>query len=298
MSGGLHADSCQKTNEDQLTVPDSFSDMQYMEFRIKSIEKALMEMEKFAMLERRNANSRLEAAMRQIEELRSGNHSGRESTRAKKHMSAKRGDGHFLSNDLKMQKPTPEISEESNGVMTKDIMLDQVSDCSSNGLSKRHNWEIDDQMLELWETANCNGSIDLKVGKAQKGVTMPTDHRNIELVKQRKGKNLPTESRVKELGVDKLEIPKRYAEPDQEGSRRKILERLDSDAQKLTNLQITVQDLKRTVAITEKAKKGKGLELDTVKGQLEEAEEDIMKLVVVKVKNAVKKMMDKITGRN
>ncbi|GLU07578.1 hypothetical protein SLE2022_245330 [Rubroshorea leprosula] len=275
MSDGLHAESCQKTNEDQLTVPDSFSDMQYMEFRIKSIEKVLMEMEKFAMLERRNANSRLEAAMRQIEELRSGNHSGRESIRAKKHMNAKREDGHFLS---KMQKPTPEISEESNDVMTKDIMLDQVSDCSSYGLSRRDTLEIDDEMLELWETANRNGSIDLKVGKARKGVTMPTDHHNIEPVKQRKGKNLSTESLVKELGVDKLEVPKRYAEPDQEGSRRKILERLDSDAQKLTNLQITVQDLKRTVEITEKAKKGKGLELDTVKGQLEEAEEDIMKL--------------------
>ncbi|GKU86540.1 hypothetical protein SLEP1_g1052 [Rubroshorea leprosula] len=166
-------------------------------------------------------------------------------------MNAKREDGHFLS---KMQKPTPEISEESNDVMTKDIMLDQVSDCSSYGLSRRDTLEIDDEMLELWETANRNGSIDLK------------------------GKNLSTESLVKELGVDKLEVPKRYAEPDQEGSRRKILERLDSDAQKLTNLHITVQDLKRTVEITEKAKKGKGLELDTVKGQLEEAEEDIMKL--------------------
>ncbi|GKU86536.1 hypothetical protein SLEP1_g1048 [Rubroshorea leprosula] len=71
---------------------------------------------------------------------------------------------------------------------------------------------------------------------------------------------------------------KRYVEADQEASRRKIPERLDSDAQKLTNLQITVQDLKRTVEITEKAKKGKGLELDTVKGRLEEAEEDIMSL--------------------
>ncbi|GLU07584.1 hypothetical protein SLE2022_245390 [Rubroshorea leprosula] len=264
-----------RRNEDQLTVPDSFSDMRYIKFRIKSIEKALMEMEKFAMLERRNANSRPEAVMRQIEELRSGNHSGGESIRAKKHMNAKREDGHFLG---KMQKPTPEISEESNDVMTKDIMLDQVSDCSSYGLSRRDTLEIDDQMLELWETANRNGSIDLKVGKARKGVTMPTDHHNIEPVKQRKGKNLSTESLVKELGVDKLEIPKRYVEPDQEVSRRKILERLDSDAQKLTNLQITVQDLKRTVEITGKAKKEKGLELDTVKGQLEEAEGDIMTL--------------------
>jgi len=43
------------------------------------------------------------------------------------------------------------------------------------------------------------------------------------------------------LSVDKLEVSERLAEPRQEGNKRKILERLDSDAQKLTNLQITVK---------------------------------------------------------
>ncbi|CAL9026910.1 unnamed protein product [Prunus brigantina] len=98
-------------------------------------------------------------------------------------------------------------------------------------------------MLELWETTDQDASIDLM-----------------------------------ELGVDKLGISKRFTEPHQEGNKRRILERLDSDVQKLTNLQITVEDLKRKVEITEMSKKGKGIEFENVKGQLEEAEEAITKL--------------------
>ena len=59
------------------------------------------------------------------------------------------------------------------------------------------------------------------------------------------------------MGVDKLEISKRFTEPRQEGNKRRIPERLDSDVQKLRNLQITVEHLKRNVEITEKSKKGR-----------------------------------------
>ncbi|VVA13911.1 PREDICTED: NETWORKED [Prunus dulcis] len=84
--------------------------------------------------------------------------------------------------------------------------------------------------------------------------------------------------------MDKLEISKRFTEPRQEGNKRRILERLDSDVQKLTNLQITVEDLKWKVDITEKSKKGKGIEFENVKGQLEEADEAITKLFDVNQK--------------
>ncbi|CAL2275764.1 unnamed protein product [Prunus armeniaca] len=67
-------------------------------------------------------------------------------------------------------------------------------------------------------------------------------------------------------------------DPRQEGNKRRILERLDADVQKLRTLQITVEDLKRKVEITEKSKKGKGIEVENVKGQLEEADEAITKL--------------------
>ena len=224
------------------------SDLQGIHVRIKAIEKAVLEMEKLAMLENLNLNSKLETARRQIEELRFGSSSHGESLRAKRHVNARQEGGelgHGLSNNVKMQTPTPEISEEDNEMMTKDIMLDQISECSSYGLSRRETAEVGDQMLELWETTDHDGNIDLKVSKAQKMVTAP-DYQQIGAVKAHKGKNPSTESLVKELGVDK-ESSKRFTEPNQEGSKRKILERLDSDKQKLANLQITVQDLKRTM---------------------------------------------------
>ncbi|CAL2234648.1 unnamed protein product [Prunus armeniaca] len=135
------------------------------------------------------------------------------------------------------------------------------------------------QMLELWETTDQDAGIDLMVGKGQKVDAVATDHSQTEAVKEHKNKYSSSESLVeKELGVDKLGISKRFTKPRQEGNKRRILERLDSDVQKLTNLQITVEDLKRKVEITEKSKKGKGIEFENVKGQLEEAEEAITKL--------------------
>lgn len=59
---------------------------------------------------------------------------------------------------------------------------------------------------------------------------------------------------------------------------RKVLQRLDSDAQKLINLQITVQDLKSKVEMTEKNKNGNDIDYHNVKEQLEESEETITKL--------------------
>ncbi|XP_050388274.1 protein NETWORKED 1D [Argentina anserina] len=173
----------------------------------------------------------------------------------------------------------PEISESGNEVLTKDIILDQISECSSYGVSRREITEPDAQMLELWETTDQDGSIDLMVGKSQKVATVPNDQSQTEAIKKHKNKHPSSESLVeKEYSIDKLEISKRFSEPRQEGNKRKILERLDSDVQKLTNLQITVEDLKKKVEITEKTKKGKGIEFGTVKEQLDEAEEAITKL--------------------
>ncbi|KAL5796654.1 hypothetical protein ACOSQ2_001474 [Xanthoceras sorbifolium] len=282
LGSDLHAESCQQTSEDQIaTMPDGFSDLQDLQMRIRAVEKAVIEKERLAMQEKLDANSKLEAAMRRIEELKCGNNLRQGSGRRSKHVSRKHeqelGDG--LSNNLKLQKLTPEIFEEGNEVMTKDIMLDQVSECSSYGISRRGTMEADDQMLELWESTDQSHIIDRKVGKAHKVAAAPTDYHEIKAVKQHKSKNPSIESLVeKELGVDKLEISKRFSESQKEVSKRKILERLDSDAQKLANLQITVEDLKRKVEISEKSIKGKGIEYNTVKEQLEEAEDAIVKL--------------------
>ncbi|KAL6291728.1 hypothetical protein ACE6H2_009238 [Prunus campanulata] len=126
-----------------------------------------------------------------------------------------------------------EISGSGNEILTKDIILHQISECSSYGISRRDTIEANGQTLELWETTDQDASIDLMVGKGQKVDAVPTDQ-----------------------------------------ARRWTLYQLTT----LTNLQITVEDLKRKVEITEKSKKGKGIEFENVKGQLEEANEAITKL--------------------
>ncbi|KAJ9696135.1 hypothetical protein PVL29_008398 [Vitis rotundifolia] len=266
--GHLHVESSQDCSENQIAmVPEGNSDLQDLQTRIKAIEKGLIDMERLALEEHLDTNAKLEAAMKQIEELKSQRSFRRENIQTSRHLNPQQeeeelGDG--TCDDRKLH--------------TKDIMLDQISECSSYGISRRETAEVDDQMLELWETTDPNGSIALTVAKAHKGATAPVGYHQV-VAEGHKSEHPSSEIMVeKELGVDKLEISKRFVEPGQEGNKRKTLERLASDAQKLTNLQITVQDLKRKVQFTEDSRNVKGIEYDTVKGQLEEVEEAILKL--------------------
>ncbi|EEF37579.1 ATP binding protein, putative [Ricinus communis] len=239
--------------------PDGLQDLQSSHMRIKAIEEAVMERERLVILEQSSANSKLEAAIGEIKQLSSLH---QEPIEAGKH-----GNQNPEGKGLRL-----ETFGGGNEVMTKDIMLDQISECSSYGISRRETVEADDQMLEIWETANQNSSIDLTVGMSPKAKAAFAE-------KKRNRRYSSTESIVeKDVSVDKLEISRKLSGSRQEVNERKVLERLDSDAQKLTNLQITVQDLKRKVEITEKNRKGKGIEYDSVKEQLEESEEAITKL--------------------
>ncbi|OAY49754.1 hypothetical protein MANES_05G080300v8 [Manihot esculenta] len=269
----VHAESCQQISDDRTAMrPAGVLDLQDLQIRIVAIEEAVKERERLVILENSNVNSKLADAIRQIEEMKSKSSLHGEAVEAGEHENQNLDDkelGSETDNNLRLQN---DISEEGNGVMTKDIMLDHVSECSSYGISRRETAEANDQMLEIWETTDKDASIDLTVEKAQKGTAALTE--------KKRNKDHPSmESMVeKDVSVDKLEISKRSSGSRRELNERKILERLDSDAQKLTNLQITVQDLKKKVEITDKNKKGKGIEYDNVKDQLEESEEAIMKL--------------------
>ncbi|XP_075493079.1 protein NETWORKED 1D-like [Primulina tabacum] len=151
-------------------------------------------------------------------------------------------------------KQTSEFSEAENTLLMKDIMLDQISNGSPYGVGMREQIETDNQIVELPENINPI--------KNQKGGFLASD-----------------EPIVKESSMDELEISKRFSGTVQEENKKKVLERLDSDVQKLANLQITVQDLMRKLQITEKGKRGKSvIECEALKGKLEEADVAIMKL--------------------
>ncbi|PSR94818.1 Protein NETWORKED 1D like [Actinidia chinensis var. chinensis] len=239
--------SHEELSEDQK-VPDEFSQLRHLQTRIIAVEKAVIEMERLMTQENLDAITKLEAAMSNIEELKFKGDSNQEN-----------------------MKPRHENSE-LDSARTKDIMLDQISESSSYGISRRREYvNSDNQMLESWDAADLDGSIDLMVGKGKKIVTEPAE--------KQKSKYPHSEILAeKEVGVDKLEVSRTFSGGRREVNKSKVLERLNSDVQKLTNLQITVQDLKRKVEISKKSKKSKtDVDSDTLKEQLEEAEEAILK---------------------
>ncbi|KAI9116225.1 hypothetical protein K1719_013155 [Acacia pycnantha] len=236
-----------QTSANQLAAaPDALPDIQEMQKKISAIEMAVKHL---------NKNFKPRDELREIQELQSSNHGTRinEGT----------------INKQKTGKSIPDIPAAESEVLTKDIILDQMSESSSYGISRRGTPDVDDHMLQLWETVN----------KQQKATTGPANYRQKGVTNEPKN-NYPTiESLVeKELSVDKLEISRRLTQPREEDNKPKIIERLDSDAQKLADLKITVQDLIKKVGATEKSTKGKGSEYDSVKGQLEVTEESVNKL--------------------
>lgn len=242
-----------KDNENAVAT-DAFSDLHGLEIRVRAVEKELVEMEQLVVKENVNMHSKLQAAMQQIQELKS------ESSLHRRNSA-----------------PKSEIEAE-NGILTKDIMLDHVSECSSYRNGRREQAETNNLVFDLWDTTS------LTVGKAKLDDTPNAEndidfHKRVVSVKKTCQRPASDVLGEKYSGEGKLNISKRSTESIQEGNKRKVLQRLDSDVQKLNNLQITVLDLKRELEITEKGKRGKAMaESDTLKGQLNEAEAAIHKL--------------------
>ncbi|PHT52820.1 Protein NETWORKED 1C [Capsicum baccatum] len=247
------ADSPHWKDNENAVATEAFSDLRELEIRVQAVEKALVEMEQLVMQENVNMHSKLQAAMQQIEELKS------ESSLRRRNSA-----------------PKSEIFEGENGILTKDIMLDHVSESSSYRNGRREQAETNSLVFDLWDTTT--------VGKIKLDDTPNAENDiyfNERVISVKKKCQRPASDVIgeKDLGEGKLNVSKRSTESIQEGNKRKVLQRLDSDVQKLTNLQITVLDLKRELEITEKGKRGKAVaESETLKGQLNEAEAAIHKL--------------------
>lgn len=275
-------EGCENLCEDKVAAAElgGLLDLQDLQARIQAVEKSVIELKQRAHEEYSSLCSDLDSATRQIEVLKSQNSlrrgSGRFSRRFPSHQQEDPKNG-STSGD-KPQKMSPNTSEPGDELRMKDIMLDQVSDCSSSGKTRR-TMGSDDQVLELWQTMDQEASIDLTVGKYRSAAVVPNKHSHLEPVKENKSGRPSSESMIeKELGVDEQESSRRFLNAHQEDTKRKTLERLASDVQKLTNLQITVQDLKAKLEMTENSSKGKGVQSDGIKDQLGETEEMILKL--------------------
>lgn len=244
----------------------TLADLHDARARLQAFGNALVEMNELMVQENTNLHFKLEVSTKQVELLKSKG-------------------GKYKRNS----KPASDFFEaDHNVLLTKDIFLDQISDDSSHGIRKREEpVSVENEIAELWETSDPNGSIGLMVGKlknfsSSSSALDKTDINHAKSMRKWKGEILIPDSDSlveKESSVDKLEIPKQHEELLQGTNKRKILARLDADIQKLANLQITVQDLKRKLEVTEKGKRGKDvIECESLKEQLEEADTTIMKL--------------------
>ncbi|XP_068650725.1 protein NETWORKED 1D isoform X2 [Aristolochia californica] len=254
-----------------VSEPSKVMELQNLQAKVQAIGEALKEMKRFSAEEILIANAKLEMAMKEIDELKCKHAFPPTDVRISKDINVQPEEGDLgPSERVKLQK-----DEEVSNAKMKDIQLDHVSDASfygkgigSSTTGGSKNRETDDPMLELWETAE-------SLRPATKILKKPS----LESVKDLMENNqieAPNEQKFeKELAVDKQEMPKRVTETPRQGSRR-MIERLASDAQRLTNLQIVVQDLKSKIEKPDNQLSG--FEYENLKAQLKEVEQAILQL--------------------
>ena len=147
--------------------------------------------------------------------------------------------------------------------MLKDIQLDLIQTSSGRRTSpfdqeKKSSGQVNDKMVNL------HGIVEPSRGHMADDLRPPQSESfgrdNNQMV-------------VKELGIDKQELPRlATTEPHQEW-KNKVVERLSSDAQRLNALQSSIQELKTNAETSEE------LELESVRYQIREAEGTIMQLI-------------------
>ncbi|KAK1287719.1 hypothetical protein QJS10_CPB19g00891 [Acorus calamus] len=254
----------------------ALTELPKLQINVQEIERALKEVERILILDRSEPKAESEHAIREIEELKSS----RSSVQVR--------DG-SPSTILDSKNEGKDISKAKYTLEMKDIQLDHLSESSYlsgvGAKGKIENNETDDQMLELWETAerDCNKSTQERPSAE--------DIHQIEAVEEEKSEYPSSELLLeKELAVDKLEVSRKDM-----ASRRdpneKVLEKLVSDAKRLSVLQTGVEELKKKMDNSEKSNRPKSVEFDTLKGQLKEVEESIWQLV-----NSNTKLTKKIEG--
>ncbi|KAK7280085.1 hypothetical protein RJT34_25147 [Clitoria ternatea] len=254
----LQENSFQSSTENKSTLmPDGVSDLLSMKERIRAVEKSMVE-----EIERHVKEENLTTkAVTKVPEVSSYVENGnRKVEKVLKDESA-----HDVNAWRKSE----------SGSLMKDIPLDQISDNPASKNCRRENSGTDDQMLELWETAEQDCHETMKQSSVPTEDVISYHQSDISTRYQNTSSELDVE---KELGIDRLQLSKSIKERTQDGKRRKILERLTSDVQKLAVLKINVEDLRNKMETKKRSKKGDDTEYDTVRRQIEEVERAVVKL--------------------
>jgi len=185
-----------------------------------------------------------------------------------------------------LEKGNAETYKEKSEQIMKDIQLDHVLSSSqyergsgSHAPSACGSDETKDQMMELWETVVCN--------KMEKPSPVTSEHdlecHQIEAVEEEKSVySFSKLTAEKELSINRLVLTKK-TESHREWS-GSITDRLSSDAQRLSVLQKSAQELKRNMETSELSTVPTSFEFKKVKAQLKEAEVAISQLLDINSK--------------
>ncbi|KAI3966792.1 hypothetical protein MKW92_028390 [Papaver armeniacum] len=281
------------SGDHSLPVSDGVPDLLNLQTRVKAVEKTLIEMKRLMQQGSVNADILLDTGIREKEKPKSRSNSFRlreVKTGKAVVVEPKEVEHRDDLRKINTRKAELEISDGAkNAIIVKDIPLDQVASSSSYDrgqnpytLSRRRSSRIDAQTMEIWDGVENDRSINLTVSKSGKGAS-PT--REIGRSNRHQGSNSSRSIQEdKDMVVDKVEVFKRVSSAHEEGNKQKVLERLTSDSLKLSNLQVTVQDLKKTVEQTPKVRRADNFEYDMVEGQLQEVGEAITQLLDINSK--------------
>ncbi|KAK9671909.1 hypothetical protein RND81_12G063300 [Saponaria officinalis] len=249
--------------EKTSTCSHNLSELHKLQTRINMIENILnKEKETSAIRENEYANVRLDAAFKEIEDLKSQiNKNNQEEHR-------------YSSHDSVCETSVVKSSEEM-----KDIPLDQASGRSFHGMSQRGSAASDDQMLELWEAAEHDCRSGQLISEVLEHGTDTIDD-EIGYAPSETGYDpIPESHFEKELGVDKLEVQRSDRLSNKRVNNKIALERLSSDTRKLTSLQVSVQELKRKMEPSKRRKKYEDPEYESLRGQLHNVENSLVHLM-------------------
>ncbi|XP_015690734.2 protein NETWORKED 1D-like [Oryza brachyantha] len=167
------------------------------------------------------------------------------------------------------QKYDADDSKGKHVQIMKDIELDQVSTCSLYGagatiypLGGDANVELNDEMLQLWEAAE-------RDCRNQTAKSSSSEH-DIQAVEEVKSEYPSFElARGRDLGIDRLEISAASLEPQQLWSKN-VLEKLSSDAQRLSIVQASIEEIKQKIVGASKGKSTISTEYNSIRAQLQE----------------------------
>ncbi|RDY12713.1 Protein NETWORKED 1A, partial [Mucuna pruriens] len=248
-------------------IPDGVADLLSMQTRIRAVEKLMMEeLERRVKEENLTANVEAEAVAAMIEDssLEFATYTGIDNRKVV--MKIKKDNSTRGHNAWR--------TKSQRRLIMKDIPLDDYKDDpDSSKYWKREHSRHNDHMLELCERDqhDVNGENRQDSALIQDVITC---------LQSEKCQDYSSELEAeKELGVDKLELWKTRKEKTSEDSKRKILERLASDSQKLAILKLTLQDLKKKPETKKKSNKVDEIEYETVKRHIEDVEDAVMQQI-------------------